>query len=209
MLNHPTEASDLDARIRAAFEANASSQIIVTLITTVERATREADARASDARARALDPTLASNGMNEARREMHDAAFESERLRVAVTKLRERLAEVTADEENARRLQAYEDVEAECDVLAAELKQLYPEFSVKLADLLTRIAANDQAIEHVNRNLPRNRGRLLSSELLARDEIGWVLNGQQTAVKLTDECRLPRFHLQPGAGGRLLWPPMG
>lgn len=201
------DALDLDVRIRAAFEAGAVSQDIATLIGAVEQAARTADRVAEAARGRALDPALASNGMKEARREMEDAAFERDRLHVAATKLKTRLDVVRGDEEDARRLEAYEAIEGECDVLAAELKSFYPEMAGRLADLLARIAANDEKIEHINRHgLPRRRSRLLSAELIARGLDGWVQNGSALATRLTDEVRLPRWHLQSGAGGALLWP---
>src|SRR5262249_20318677 len=138
---------------------------------------------AGDARARALDPTLAGNGMAEARREMHDAAFERDRLATAVEKLRERLAVVKADEENERRQLAYDRIKAERDRLAAELREFYPAVSERLAELLARIAANDEAIERINAHgLPREHGRLLSAELTARNLTGWVWNSQPLAA---------------------------
>jgi hypothetical protein len=61
-----------------------------------------ANERAERARTRALDPALSSNVVIEARRQMEDAAFQRDRFQVAVTKLRERLVAVKADEEDAR-----------------------------------------------------------------------------------------------------------
>ena len=77
------------------------------------------------------------------------AAFARERLTAAVSRLRQRLAEVQASEDQARRLAHYRDLEQVRDQLAAELRALYPAFALKLAALLTRIAANDQAIAHL------------------------------------------------------------
>src|SRR5262249_49347332 len=106
---------------------------------------------------------------------------------------------------NARRERAYQTVEAERDQLAEELKS-YPEIAARLADLLVRIVANDAEIERINAHaLPRERGRLLSAELVARDLAGWVLNAQPLAKRLTDELGLPAFELRPGSDG-YLWP---
>ena len=96
-------------------------------------------------------------------------------LTAAVSRLRQRLAEVQASEDQARRLARYHDLEQVRDQLAAELRTLYPAFALKLAALLTRIAANDQAIAHLNRNAkPSGLPPLLSAELVARDLPGFV-----------------------------------
>jgi hypothetical protein len=197
--------ADLDTCIRAAFEGGISSDAIADLITAADAAAEKAGQMAAVARARALNPALASNGVKEARQQMEDAAFQRDRLQVAVTKLRERLVAVKGDEENARRERAYQAVEAERDRLAEELKS-YPEIAARLADLLVRIVANDAEIERINAHaLPRERGRLLSAELVARGLAGWVLNAQPLAKRLTDELRLPAFELRPGSDG-YLWP---
>jgi hypothetical protein len=142
----------------------------------------------------------------EARRQMEDAAFQRDRLQVAVTKLRERLVAVKADEEDARRLRVYEEVAAERDLLADELREFYPATATRLAELLARIVANDQAVERINANgLPRNHGRLVCAELAARGLDGWVQNSQPLARRLTNELCLPAFELQPGSNG-YLWP---
>ena len=201
------ESSDLDARIRAAFDDSASSQAIVELIGAADAAAQAAGSEAEAARARALDPTLASEVVSAARRRMEDSAFERDRMATAVEQLRARLLVVKADEEDARRLRIYEDAKAERDRLAAELRDFYPDVAERLAELLARIAANDEAIERINAyGLPRERGRLLCAELTARNLTGWVWNSQPLARRLTDELRLPAFELRPGPDGGYLWP---
>jgi hypothetical protein len=113
------------------------------------RASVSANETAERVRARALDPALSSNVVIE-RRQMEDAAFHLDRLQVAATKLRERLIAVKADEEDARRLRVYEEVAAERDRLADELREFYPETAARLAELLARIVANDHAVEQIN-----------------------------------------------------------
>ena len=101
-----------------------------------------------------------------------------ERLTAAVSRLRQRLAEVQASEDQARWLARYRDLERARDQLAAELRTLYPAFALKLAALLTRIAANDQAIAHVNGHAkPDGLPPLLSAELVARELPGFVNRG--------------------------------
>ena len=161
------ELDDLDERIRAAFGQGVHSTDVESLIRAAETASVSANERAERARTRALDPALSSNIVIEARRQMEDAAFQRDRLQVAVTKLRERLVAVKADEEDARRLRVYEEVSAERDQLADELRDFYPGVAERLAELLARIVANDEAVERINAHgLPRERGRLLCAELI-------------------------------------------
>ena len=73
------------------------------------------------------------------------------------------------------RLRVYDEVKAERDHLADELRDFYPDVAERLAELLARIVANDQAIEQINAHgLPRDHGRLLCAELAARGLDGWV-----------------------------------
>jgi hypothetical protein len=64
-------------------------------------------------------------------RHISSPAFRRERLRTAVTRLRDRLQEVKRQEKNERRWIAYEKAKAERDKLAAELKEFYPSFEKK------------------------------------------------------------------------------
>ena len=64
--------------------------------------------------------------------------------------MRERLAELKDQEENARRQVAYDKAEAVRDELAKELADLYPAFAQKLVELLVRVVVNDREIDHIN-----------------------------------------------------------
>jgi hypothetical protein len=195
--------SGLDARIAAAFADGAKSDDVRVLIKAAEAASVSANERAERARARALDPALSSNVVVEARRQMEDAAFERDRLQVAVTKLRERLIAVKADEENARRQEDYDEAEAVRDELAKELADLYPAFAEKIAPLLERIAANDRMIEYINAHaLPSGAKRLLVAELVARGLPGWATNNIE-APRIVNVLRLPSWN----PGSNYLWPP--
>ena len=135
---------DLDARIAAAFADGAKSNDVAILIKDTEHAAASASEQAEQARNYALDPTLSGFELTDARKSMDDAAFRRDRLQAAIGKLRERLAELKDQEENARRQVAYDKAEAERDELAKELADLYPAFAQKLAELLARVAANDR-----------------------------------------------------------------
>ena len=73
---------------------------------------------------------------------------------------------------NARRAAAYEETKIERDQLATEFARVYPPLAAQLADLLGRLRASDDRIEHINAHaLPRGCGPLLVAELVAR---GWM-----------------------------------
>ena len=92
-----------------------------------------------------------------------------------MSRLRERLTEVQAAEEDDRRRAAYEEARAERDELAAELARVYPALAAQLADLLGRLRASDDRIEYINAHaLPRGCGPLLVAELVARGLDGFV-----------------------------------
>ena len=194
--------NDLDARIAAAFADGAKSDDVATLIKDTEHAAASASDGAEQARNHALDPTLSGSELKDARECMDDAAFKRDRLQAALGKLRERLAQLKDQEENARRLVAYDKAEAVRDELAKELADLYPSVAQKLAELLSRVVINDREIEHVNNALPRGSDRLLVAELKARGRPGWVVNSVE-APRITDQLHLPPW--QPRSS--CLWPP--
>ena len=109
-----------------------------------------ASKQAEQARNRALDPTLSGSELKDARNSMDDAAFKRDRLQAALGKLRERLAQLKDQEENARRQVVYDKAEAVRDELANELADLYPAFAQKLVELLARVVINDREIDHIN-----------------------------------------------------------
>ena len=116
-----------------------------------------------------------------------------------MSRLRERLKEVRAQEENQRRLIAYEKARAERDQLAAELKAVYPQFEAQLRYLLPRIVENDRQIEFINaRAMPTGMERLLGAELIARGLEGWRVNSSDV-VRITRELCLPAFKHDPHA----------
>jgi hypothetical protein len=112
-----------------------------------------------------------------ARQVVPAARAAGERLQATVSRLRERLTEVQAAEEDDRRRAAYEEARAERDELAAELARVYPSLAAQLADLLGRLRTSDDRIEHMNAHaLPRGCRSLLVAELVARGLDGFVRN---------------------------------
>ena len=85
--------------------------------------------------------------------------------------------------------------------MAKELADLYPAFAQKLAELLSRIAANDREIEYINGHaLPRGADRLLVAELKARG-LPLGRNSVETP-RITNRLYLPPW--QPRSN--YLWP---
>jgi ATP-dependent Clp protease ATP-binding subunit ClpA len=111
----------------------------------------------------------------------------------AVSRLRERLTQVQAAEEDDRRRAAYEEASAERDELAAELARVYPPLAAQLADLLGRLRASDDRIEYMNAHaLPRGCRPLLVAELVARGFDGFVRDSVEIP-RIARRVRLPAF----------------
>jgi hypothetical protein len=186
-------AMTLDKRIAGAFNGGAASADFAPLIKEVEAAVVSAESRAQNARARALDPALSAADATAARREMEDASFQRDRYQEAVTRLDERHREVKADEEQACQQLAYDAAMVERDKLAKELAQTYPALAAQLAQLMSRIDANDHTIERINRKaLPLRMESLVGAELIARD-LRSFLDGAHNIPRLTEQLRLPAF----------------
>lgn len=160
--------TNLDNRIAGAFNGGVAAADIPALIREVEVAAVAAGAAAEQARLKALDPL--TENLDAARRQMNDAAFARDRLQTALPKLKQRLKDLRDDVEDARRRALYDKLAAERDSLAAELREAYPSFAEKIADILSRCAANDREIEYLNGHmLPRDAQPLLLADQVARD----------------------------------------
>ena len=133
-----------------------------------------------------------------------DAAFWRDRLSEAVRRLGERLREVKAAEEQARRQAAYAAAVAERDKLAAELAELYPPLAEKLADLASRVARNDAEIERVNQRSPDGAPWIAGAELIAR-QLSSFFDGTADVPRIANHMRLPAFRY--AAHDPYSWPP--
>lgn len=201
---------DLDGRISAAFSDTARSEQFPALISEVEATAELASAVAERSRLQALDPASTVKDVSDTRRAMEDAAFRRDRLLTAASKLTARHAEVKASEENARRQLAYDEAVAARDALAVELRETYPALVARLAALMTRVAASDREILHINRSaLPDGAARILVAELIARDLQGFTLPGSAihsvVVESIVNGLRLPAF--VPNQFAPYDWPP--
>ena len=172
-----------------------------------------ANEAADRARARALDPALTAKEIAEARRNMEDAAFARDRLQAALPRLQDRLTELRAAEEDARRWVAYNAAKAERDKLAEELARVYPPLVAQLVDLMARLAASDRALDACNRARPTGAEHLPTAEEIARGLFTYELQyckekGRRLdprLPRLATELHLPKFE---AADGRMfVWPP--
>lgn len=131
---------------------------------------------------------------------MQSAESTRDRLRNALPRLQARYQEAAAAEYLTRWRSQCQVVEAERDGLAAELRELYPDFVTKIAGLFTRIAANDAEITRLHQERPAGVSlRLLGAELVARG----LEDFTRDTPSIGKELKLPDFK----HGDRMAWPP--
>jgi hypothetical protein len=149
MTKRAAEHTTMDAHIAAAFADDATSANVARLLSEVETAANAADAAAEEARVRALDPLLSSDGVAVARREMDDAAFKRDRLKVAAAKLAERVEALKALEAERHARAEHQRILAERTRLAEEMGR-FAEPILEIARLLAKIDLFDQEIRSYN-----------------------------------------------------------
>jgi hypothetical protein len=180
-------------------DADINSSDLSALIERTEAAIPEADQAAETARSMALDPVLSPDA-KAAREAMAAAGFARERLHTLLPRLRQRLQEVQAQEYLAQWRADYEALKIKRDALAAELREVYPEFEAKISDMFVRIAANDAELSGLHQARPAGVAlHLLGAELMARDLERFTIREPSIA----QELKLPTF----APGQRLAWPP--
>ena len=190
----------LEQEIVAALAgADVNSGDLSALIERTEAAIPEIDQAAETARSEALDPALSPDPKT-ARAAMEDAAFTRERVKTLLPRLQARYQEVQAQGYLTEWRSDYEKLKGKRDGLADELRTIYPEFEPKIADLFTRITANDAELSRLHQARPAGIAlHLLSAELVARDLERFTIREPSIA----QELKLPTF----APGQRLAWPP--
>ena len=147
-------AETMDARIAAAFADDARSADVSILLAEVEAAANAAEADAEAARARALDPLSSSDGVAVARREMEDAAFKRDRLKVAAAKLSERVEALRALEAERHARAEHQRILAKRTRLAEEAAR-FAEPILEIAKFLAKADVFDQEIRSYNQRPTR------------------------------------------------------
>src|ERR1035437_8244321 len=188
----------LEQRIATVLSSDTTSDVVAILITEVETAIVAADNAAEAEREKALDP-IASPDAAKAHEAMQMVEFSRDRLHAALPQLQARLEQLQAEEYLTQWRSDYEKLKVKRDGLAEELRAIYPEFETKVADLFTRIAANDAELSRLHQARPAGIAlHLLGAELVARDLERFTTREPSIA----QELKLPTF----APGQRLAWP---
>jgi hypothetical protein len=146
-----------------------------------------------------LDP-LASPDADSAWKAIEHATFMRNRLLTLRPRLEQRLQEVQAEEYLTHWRADYDVVKSKRDALAAELCELYPAPTTKIADLFSRMQAFDAELSRLHQARPSGVFmHLLGPELIARSLEGFTIY----KPSLIDEVKLPAF--EPGQPQA--WPP--
>ena len=189
----------LEKRVAAALTDDITSADLAALIAETEAAITDADVTAEAERTKALDPALSPDA-TAAREIMQVVEFARDRLRTVLPRLKERHKQIAAQEDLTQWSAYFETLKVERDALAAELRELYPEFETKITDLLARIAENDGKLSRLHQARPSGVVlHLRGAELEARSLGGFTRSEPSIAATL----KLPTF--EPGE--RLAWPP--
>jgi hypothetical protein len=185
----------LEHRIASVLSSNtASAADLVALIKETETVIADAEAE------HAVDPRTTRPAIT-------DTMFVANRLGPLLQKLQARYQEVHEQDESekwlaereANWLAEYDALKVLRDSLVEELRDVYPEPTRRMADLFVRIAANNKALDELNRTRPEGVHRhLLSVELAARGLDGFSVN---TPSLLTSVC------LFDWDTGRQIFPP--
>jgi hypothetical protein len=191
------DAPLLEERLAAAFSDDIKAADLAALIAETEAAVVVAAENAERERKTALD--IASPDAKAARAAAEDARFRLDRLRTVLPRLQQRHEEAQQTEYLEQWFDDYIAIEAERDALAAELRELYPEWARKLIDLLTRIAANDGEISKLLQARPAGAPNLRGAELEARNLDAF----NRSVPSIATELKLPAW----GGTDAVKWPP--
>jgi hypothetical protein len=176
-----------------------SSVELREMIPETEAALTAAEAAAQAERQKSLDP-IASADTAEAEKVVWAAEFRRDRLRAALSRLRQRHDEVQAAEYAARRQVNYDTVKAKRDDLAKELAEYYPSLVDRFCDLFCRVKEVDQECARINSEAAAGEHRyLLGVELTARG----LQNFSISNPSIMETVRLPNWE----HSDHMDWPP--
>ena len=188
----------LDKRIAAALASDTTSADVAVMIAEVDAAILTAIDAAERERIRSYDPTIVD--AQKARQSRADAEFVRDRLQAALAALQMRLQELQAQEFLAQWRADYEGLKVERDALAAQLREVYPPYATKIAELFARIAVNDEALSRLHQARPAGVAlHLLGAELVARGLDGFT----RFEPSIASELKLPDWN----QATKLAWPP--
>lgn len=186
----PTEDKSLDELLVDALGSEtANRDVLVDLWHRAVDAITAAKETVTTKSERAL--ALENAEPDESDRKVRTAQRMVERLTKAIHKLKAKIDQIDIINYSAEWHERANELASERDALAEELRQLYPEFVTKLADLFHRIDENALDIEHLHGYAPRGENRrLIDSELKARG----LESYSAAQPKLRDALRLPDWN---------------
>jgi len=198
-----TETATLDSRIAAALAAHgkANKDDLAALVAEAEQAVAAARDTIATEGERALD--IANDDPDRSHDLIRKAELRIARLDKALPLLRTRIRTIDETEHARAWHKAADRIEGERDALAAELRELYPDFVEQLADLYSRIDALDGAIARLHSAAPRGETRrLVGAEPQARDIPGFCAAqpGLREHLKLPDWSEPSRIAYPPEPG---------
>lgn len=173
------EPAPLANRVAEALAGPTTSAVLVDLVTETRRALDGIKARYQREEEAILDPLTRAEEAQAARDALERLALDRRRLDAAVIRIEERQKVVRNEEEQARRLAAYDEAKAERDAIAKELAAEYPKLAARLAGLLARSAAADAKCEAVNSARPDGCAWLENVDLVTR---GIAPNGLKPSI---------------------------
>jgi hypothetical protein len=150
---------------------------------------------AETARAKFLDP-IETPDVNQARAAVEATQFAADPLRTLLPRLQERYQQTDAAEQLARWRVDYDKFKIRRDVLAAELREVYPATICALVNLFARIGEFDAELSALHQRRPSGTKGL---ELEARG----LEEYSRDQPSVARELKLPGW----SASNKLVWPP--
>jgi hypothetical protein len=193
-------SAELEQQIVAALsDDTATGDALAALVADTEVAINEADAAAEAARVAFLDP-IESPDANAARAVMETTQYAADRLRTLSPRLEARYREVAGAEDLTQWRTKYEVLKSERDVLAAELREVYPDACAAIVSVLARVTAYEHRASALHQSRPSGvKGYLPGPDLVARGLTDFSRDDPPVARDL----KLPSW----SESNKLIWPP--
>ena len=197
-MNKQTPKTLEETIAKALTDPHVVSADLYELISETEVALTAAEATAKAERKNALN-TIGPDAA-EAEKSAWAAELRRDRLKSLLSRLRQRLDEVSAAEYAAQRAVDYEAVKAKRDALAREFVEFYPDLVSRFIDFAHRVAAVDNECARFNgAALAGEHRRLLGVELTARN----LESFSRSNSSVIGSVQLPAFE----QSCRMAWPP--
>jgi hypothetical protein len=188
----------LEPRIANALtDPHIAAADLYELVRETEVALTAAEATAEAERQKAVDAVMPDAA--EAERSAWAAEVHRDRLQSLLSRLRQRLAEVSAAKRSADREADFEAVKSKRDALAREFCEFYPDLVSRFIDFAHRTAAVDDECARFNdAALAGEHRRLLGVELTARK----LESFDRSDPSIIETVKLPHWT----ESGRMAWP---